>query len=323
MEKTRDKIIKYIKSEGQATPANLSNHLKINRQATHRQISKLLEDGIIYKIGRPPKVFYLIKETEKEAPSNTVSDELKKIIDENYLIITPSGERKEGFAGFKYWCERHNLPVEKTALEYAETLKKYGPYKKDGLIDGGYKMNHTFGEVYLDHVFYLDFYSIERFGKTKLGQLLLYAKQSQNLNLIRDLVAKIKNPIEELIARFSIQAVGFIPPTVKREVQLMRELEGKLNLPLPKLSLVKVRTEIAVAQKTLTKLEDRIENARGTIVADEKRHYDTVLLIDDALGSGATLNETARKLKEREIAKMVIGLAITGSFSGFEIISEV
>ena len=173
MEKTRDKIIKYIKSEGQATPANLSNHLKINRQATHRQISKLLEDGIIYKIGRPPKVFYLIKETEKEAPSNTVSDELKKIIDENYLIITPSGERKEGFAGFKYWCERHNLPVEKTALEYAETLKKYGPYKKDGLIDGGYKMNHTFGEVYLDHVFYLDFYSIERFGKTKLGQLLL------------------------------------------------------------------------------------------------------------------------------------------------------
>jgi predicted amidophosphoribosyltransferase len=46
-------------------------------------------------------------------------------------------------------------------------------------------------------------------------------------------------------------------------------------------------------------------------------------LIDDALGSGSTLNETAQKLKKQKLAKTIIGLAITGSFSGFEVISEV
>jgi predicted amidophosphoribosyltransferase len=48
-----------------------------------------------------------------------------------------------------------------------------------------------------------------------------------------------------------------------------------------------------------------------------------VLLIDDAIGSGATINETARKLKERGLAKRIIGLAVTGSFKGFDVIQEV
>jgi len=45
--------------------------------------------------------------------------------------------------------------------------------------------------------------------------------------------------------------------------------------------------------------------------------------IDDALGSGATLNETAKKIKKQKLAENIIGPAITGSFSGFEVISEV
>ena len=44
-------------------------------------------------------------------------------------------------------------------------------------------------QMYLDELYYLDFY-IERFGKTKLGQLLLYAKQSQSRTIIRELIKK-------------------------------------------------------------------------------------------------------------------------------------
>ncbi|MDO8575549.1 MAG: hypothetical protein Q7R78_02515 [bacterium] len=76
-------------------------------------------------------------------------------------------------------------------------------------------------------------------------------------------------------------------------------------------------------QKTLNKLEDRIENAKRTIMVDEEKKFKTVLLIDDALGSGATINETAKKIKNQQLAETIIGLAITGSFSGFEVISEV
>lgn len=320
---TEDKIIEYIKSRGQVTANDLTEHLGISRQAVHRQISRLQEEGLIYKIGRPPKVFYLIAEDKVKKEDNTVDEKTKKIIDEKFLNITASGERQEGFEGFINWCIKRKDPLEKTAKEYIETLKKYKPYKKDGLINGMHKIKVTFPDTAVDKLFYLDFYSIERFGKTKLGQLLLYAKQSQNRGLIKELVDQIRPQIEELIKKYQIEAVGFIPPTVKREVQLMRELERQLHLTNPKVSLVKVKTPVIVPQKTLNKLEDRIENAKRTIMVDEVKKFKTVLLIDDALGSGATINETAKKIKSQGLAETIIGLAITGSFSGFEVISEV
>ncbi len=320
---TEHKIIEYIKSRGQVTANDLTEHLGISRQAVHRHISRLQDEGLIYKIGRPPKVFYLIAEDKVKREDNAVDEKTKKIIDENFLNITASGERQEGFEGFINWCIKRKDPLEKTAKEYVETLKKYKPYKKDGLINGMHKIKDTFPDIAVNKLFYLDFYSIERFGKTKLGQLLLYAKQSQNRGLIKELVDQIRPQIEELIKKYKIEAVGFIPPTVRREVQLMRELERQLHLTNPKVSLVKVKTPVIVPQKTLNKLEDRIENAKRTIMVDEVMKFKTVLLIDDALGSGATINEIAKKIKSQGFAETIIGLAITGSFSGFEVISEV
>lgn len=320
---TGDKIIAYIKSRGQVTANDLTEHLEISRQAVHRQISRLQEEGLIYKIGRPPKVFYFLAEDKIQKEDNTVDEKTKKVIDKNFLNITASGERQEGFEGFINWCFKRKEPLEKTAKEYIETLKKYKSYKKDGLINGMHKIKGTFPDTAVDKLFYLDFYSIERFGKTKLGQLLLYAKQSQNRGLIKELVDQIRPQIEELIKKYQIEAVSFIPPTVKREVQLMKELERQLHLTNPKVSLVKVKTPVIVPQKTLNKLEDRIENAKRTIMVDETKKFKTVLLIDDALGSGATINETAKKIKNQKLAETIIGLAVTGSFSGFEVISEV
>jgi phosphoribosylpyrophosphate synthetase len=321
--RTKLNIVDFIRSKSQATADDIANFFNISRQIVHRHLADLVKKSVVYKIGKPPKVFYLVATNKKGGDTIHLEPELKKLIDENFLVITPVGEKKEGFSGFAYWCTKQNLPIEKTSLEYASTLKKYLRYKKGDLIDGMYKIRHTFSQVFLDKVFYIDFYSIERFGKTKLGSLLLYAKQSQNKTLIKELVDEIRPKVFSIIERFKIEAVGFIPPTVKRETQLMKELERELNLPIPTLNLVKVKTPVAVPQKTLSKLEDRIENAKSTIVVHDTKKYKTVFLIDDALGSGATLNETARKIKNQGVAETIIGLAITGSFSGFEIISEV
>ena len=320
---TENKILAHIKNRGQVTASDLTNYLEISRQAVHKQISKLQEKGLIYKIGRPPKVFYLLAEDVIKKDDITVDEKTKKVINDNFLNITASGERQEGFEGFIHWCLKRKEPLEKTAKEYVETLEKYKLYKKDGLIHGMHKLKSTFPDTSVDKLFYLDFYSIERFGKTKLGQLLLYAKQSQNRKLIKELVDQIRPQIEKLILKYKIEAVGFIPPTVKREVQLMRELEKQLHLTNPIITLVKVKTPIIVPQKTLNKLDDRIENAKRTIMVSETKKFKTILLIDDALGSGATINETAKKIKKQQLAKIVMGLAITGSFSGFEVISEV
>lgn len=321
---TSQKIIEYLVRQKQVSAKELVDYLEISRQALYKHLIKLIEEGKIDKRGKPPVVFYFIPPEKTYQKEITAYPALSSpLIEENYLLITPAGERLEGLAGFVYWCTKNNLPLEKTAKEYEITWQKYARYKKDGLIDGGYKLRHTFSKVFLDKIYYLDFYSLERFGKTKLGSLLLYAKQSQNKSLMAELTKTVKNKIKAIILKHKIGAVGFIPPTVKREIQLMNELQRNLVLPLPVINLKKIKTEIIVPQKTLIRLEERIENAKQSIFLTENHVYQNVLLIDDAVGSGATLNETARKLKEKKVAKKVFGLAITGSFKGFEVISEI
>jgi hypoxanthine-guanine phosphoribosyltransferase/biotin operon repressor len=321
---TANKIIEYIKNKKQAGANELAEYLSISRQALYKQLAKLLRDGKVYKIGRPPKVFYLIKEYAEQPRDIEIDKDLKKIVNKNFLIITPSGKRKEGMDGFIYWCEKYNQPIAKTAVEYKRTLRKYEKFKKNGLVDGMHKMKNTFSKVNLDNLFYLDFYSIERFGKTKLGQFLLYAKQSQDKKIMAELVAHIRPAVSGLIKKYKIDGVGFVPPTVKREVQFMKELEKKLHLAIKKIFITKIKTEVAVPQKTLSRLEERIENARTTFVVEDSAVYNNILLIDDALGSGATLNEIAAQIKNKGLCRgRIIGLAITGSFKGFDVISEV
>jgi len=322
--KTSERIKQYLSKNQQASGSELADYLGITDRAVRKQLVSLLVKNLVVKKGRPPKVFYQLAAAIIPGVSVSLSPKQTEIIDANYLIITPSGEKMTGVPGFVYWCVKTNQPLEKTARDYVSALVKYQRYRRYGLISGMSKLKETFGRVYLDKLYYLDFYSLERFGKTKLGQLLLYAKQSQDKKLIGELVDGIKKQIKTVIADNKISSVGFIPPTVKRQVQLMKELQKKLRLNLRPLALTKIKTSVIVPQKTLTKLPDRIENARQTIIVDERGKHNNILLIDDAVGSGATLNETAAQIRAKKMIKgKIIGLAITGSFKGFEVISEV
>jgi phosphoribosylpyrophosphate synthetase/biotin operon repressor len=325
MRDTKKQIIDFIEKNNQVSAHKISMNLGLSRQMIHRHLSDLIEKNIIYKVGKAPKVFYLLQKDSNRVDVDQIDidDKLKTVINDNFLRITPEGQRKTGFDGFVYWCNKQDLPIKKTAKEYIETLEKYNSFKFKGLINGLPKIKNTFENVFLDQLFYLDFYSIESFGKTKLGQLLLYSKQSQNKKLIKELSLEIKAKIEKIIKDNNVDSIAFIPPTVKREIQLIKELERFLDLKINKVDLIKIKSDIMVPQKILNKLEDRVQNAKGTISVSDSIKYNKILLIDDAVGSGATLNETAKKIKDIKIAKKVIGLAITGSFKGFDVISEV
>lgn len=320
---TRNRIVEYIRESNQLRAHDLARLLNISGTAIHKQLKKLINEGALEKIGKPPKVYYVLA-SKKVTKPELVNSALLRTINTRYLYISPTGEAKEGWEGFLAWCEKTKQDPIKTANEYLSTLNKFDKFKKNDLINGMPKMKNTFKDVFLDKLYYLDFYSIERFGKTKLGQMLLYAKQSQNTNLINQLIIQIRPKIIKIIQENMIDGILFIPPTVKREIQFMKELEKQLALPIRTLSVTKIKTEIAVPQKTLSKLEDRIENAKKTIIVEDKKEYKNVLLIDDAVGSGATMNETAKQIKNINLVSgEVIGLAITGSFKGFDVISEV
>jgi orotate phosphoribosyltransferase-like protein len=131
--------------------------------------------------------------------------------------------------------------------------------------------------------------------------------------------------IHQIAKRYKVQAIGILPPTIPRNIQFLKELERYLNISLPKIALTKAYpADIPVAQKTLNKLSQRIKNARETIfIKNQRIDFENILLINDAVGSGATLNETAKKLKIHKSVKKIYGFAVVGSYKGFDVIKEV
>ncbi len=133
----------------------------------------------------------------------------------------------------------------------------------------------------------------------------------------------IKTKIEILIKECKTDCIAFVPPTIKREVQIMKFIEEKLNSPLPKIKIQKITGLIPIPQKSLSKLQERINNANHSFSVQSEVSYKKLLLIDDAVGSGTTMNEIAGKIKFLNPNIMVTGLAIVGSFKGFDVITDV
>jgi len=321
----KDRVLQYLVEKGEATPHEIAESTGFSRQYVQRKLLDLLDNTQVIKIGKPPLVYYQIIEKPKELVGEIVEESDRLFLEGQFIEITEDGRLLEGVEAFIYWCQKRKLPVVKTIAEYRKTLEKYTQFiDKDGFIDGTEKIRTTKGieTLHLNALYYLDFYAIERFGKTRMGQLLHFAKQGQNKKLSLQLIQLSDQKINQLIRNLKVEAVGFIPPTIRRDVQFMTLLEKKLQIDVPQIKLIKVKGEIVVPQKALSKIEDRILNARRSIVTSESKHYNRILLIDDAVGSGATLNETAGKLKLRGVAKEVFGVAITGSFKEFEVITE-
>ena len=124
----------------------MSDYLEITDRAVRKQLTSLLEAGVLTKIGKPPKVFYSLKKDDK-IKRVAIKKDVEKIINENFLFITPTGETKTGIDGFIYWCDKTGQEPVKTASEYVKTAAKYKKFKKNGLINGQdkFKNNHADG----------------------------------------------------------------------------------------------------------------------------------------------------------------------------------
>jgi phosphoribosylpyrophosphate synthetase len=326
--KIKDKIVKLLKEKGDLSVKEISDILDVSTQGIHIAINQLLDAEIILKFGRTPKTIYRL------APINTgivaevfiIDAEKQDFLTQHFLAITEIGKMLEGLEGFAHWCKQRKLPVEKTIDEFIKTQAKYQVYYNNlGIIDGKEKIVNTKGydRIHLDDIFYLDFYAIERFGKTRLGTLLHYAKQGQNKFLMKILLNELKPKLEALLKTHKFDAVGFVPPTIRRELQLMKYLETHLKINLPKINIQKISGIIPIPQKSLNKIDERINNAENTFAVTETVKYKHVLLIDDAVGSGSTLNQIAGKIKQKGIAKKITGLAIVGSFKEFDVVTDV
>ena len=326
--KIKHKIEIALKEKGDLSVKELVDMLHVSKQAIHIALNQLLEQDAIVKFGRTPKTIYRLKAENTVIATDfaAINSDAQKYLAKNFLLITEIGKMMQGIEGFNHWCKKRNLPLEKTLDEFLKTRKKYDAYFTTfGIIDGKEKITTTKGydKIYLDGILYLDFYAIERFGKTRLGTLLHYAKQGQNKFLMKILLTEIKQKVELLLKKNKFDAVGFVPPTIRREVQIMKYLETHLKINLPKINIQKISGIIPVPQKSLNKIEERISNAENSFAVNETIKYNRLLLIDDAVGSGSTMNQIAGKIKQKGIAKKITGRAVVGSFKGFDVITDI
>jgi len=291
----------------------------------HRHLKNMVENGEIIKIGTAPQVFYEVNFKKEKREEIKFKKNEEKILEKEFYFIDPSGKELSGVDGFVLWCQRRNFDIQKKKDEFLKIYQKYKKLRENNLINASFKIKESFGgSGCVDKIFYYDFYSLEVFGKTKIGQKILYAKQSQDKKRIFEIVDEIEKSLKNLIKKEKIDSVIFVPPTIPREVQFMKILENRLKLNLAKINIRKQFSDLRVPQKTLKKIKDRIENADKTFfVVDENLNFKKTLIIDDAVGSGASINQIACKLKKQKNSKKVIGFSIVGSVNGFDIINEV
>lgn len=330
---TRDKIISEIRYHGATRVEDIHRSLEISKVTIHKQLRRLLGEGLIVRTGKPPLVFYTLP--PETVVTQTVETQhlppyTRQVIDANFLSITPDGKLLYGMVGFVYWTQNYqkNKALKILAEEYLQILqaqKKH--YAPQGWIDATSKLYDTFKETPINYLLFKDIYSYKTFGRTKLAKLVMYAKQTGEKKLIDQISDLAKPTIEKIIKKYTIDAVSYIPPTVPRPVQFMTELASRLNLPLPEITIIKVVPgDIPIPQKTLASLEERIVNARQSMYVKNTTEpfYRNVLLIDDVVGSGASFNEVAKKLKNGNRGKRnIIAFALVGNIKGYDIIRQI
>lgn len=318
-------VLETIKQYGPMRSSEIVKMLDVSAKTVYKHLLILLDEQMIKKTGKIPRIFYVYNETSSEGV--IISDEADQIIENNYIYVSPSSDIKRGIDGFQEWCKKNTFDFSKEKKLLSEKIKMVQKIKKEGLISAKKKILSASGDLYLSEVFFSDFYNLDHFGKTKLGQLVYLGKSSQNKELIGEIATIIKPAITQLIERYEIGVVCFIPPTIDRKVQFLDVLKSRLKLGLPEIVAVKIPSMTKVPQKTLRKLEDRIINAQKTIAVNPNQKITSnVLIIDDATGSGATLNETAGKIRKilgKNKNVEIIGYSVIGSFKGFDVISEV
>ena len=344
--------------------------LNISQQAVNKSLNKLVFDKKMQKFIKNKKNLYLYISTEDNLINKklfwfSISDNrlsattpiicqysleknwekdldfFNKIIlkdndIKNFFKIYPDGKQENGVLAFLSFCRKNNRELKKTFDEYKDVLDKYNCFRngKDEIINANNKiieLKNKLKNVFIDEMYYLDYYSYPIFGKTKLGAEVQYSKNSQDLKLMREVFKMSVDKIINFIKKNKIKSISFVPPSINRNPQFMTEFRKCFLTFLDERKIEEVIFEkffldIKIQQKTLKNLSDRIENAESTFKLSniiEYKNQENILLIDDAVGSGATFNVLASKIKNNNIANKVFCIAIVGSLNGFDIINEV
>ena len=335
---TLTSLLKYFSWPHPLGVTQLSQRTGLSRTILHKYVKALVAQWDLKKVGTWAHTKYELTAPTSgtdhiyEPPATYTTPGMfslddQQLLDRVFLKFTPRGTRLKWVEGFAERCgKRHLDPVKKIVdyrdiYVYLESIRT--PCK---LLDATQAFVAHVDTPALDRILYADQYKWMDFGRWALAELTFYAKQSQSRQLIRESIGIYEKQLRCHISEWGYDALAFVPWSVTRQVQLLAMMDAALyDIDLPRVTLKKYyEWSIKVPQKSLKKREERIENARETIyVRDEYIWtYKNVLLIDDFVWSGSTLNETAKKLKKSGVQN-VTGFAIVWNMDlSYEVIRE-
>lgn len=144
------------------------------------------------------------------------------------------------------------------------------------------------------------------FPVDRIIHALKYGHQLAVAGWLGDQLAKRTQGIGEIIIPLPLHALRLRERGFNQSMEIARSLGKCLNLPVDRNSLVRLR---ATPPQAALPLKERHRNVRGAFecVADLSGRH--VLLIDDVMTSGATVNECARVLKLHGASQVTVGVA--------------
>lgn len=304
----------------------MAEHLKITPQATHRQLKNLVERGDLVRVGTPPYTVYILA-PQKSDQHPKLSPLLLVPVEARFSYLSPRGSLFFGEAAFYEWLTSKNLlkDAESLARAYEKLTQDIYDVGSDSPFPTTQRLAKILKDFDLDSAVISDYYALPEFGKTILGNLVHVCKTFPASDLLESLFKRIREDVHKLIQELKIDTVCWVPHSLKRAKPFLPSLKKKFALSLPEIKVKKIFAgSIPVPQKSLSKLEDRIENARTTLFLEPVIHKPkNILVIDDAIGSGATINELSKIIRQSLSPHSVHAYAIVGSYKGIDVITQV
>jgi len=354
----QQRILALIEELGGASPKQISDTLMppVGLVMIQRHLKALLSKGCIQKIGAPPRTYYIVTPSGQETSGHSdlvaaipVAASSRQTLD-SYFGFDADFKLYRGEEAFKLWFQQKQVPTlskqRSSKISFAAQvesnfsillaafleLRRTVDQSLDrdlGLIDATARYRSIHHSDVISRVYYQDFYSLPQFGKTLLGHIVQKAKVGEDTSLpyIEEIASILAESLPSLLEKFGCEACAWVPHTIKRRHPLQDLLSKKISLKVKQVAITKVVVGDVVPQKSLSELQQRLQNALLTNHISESpssmRQLKSVLLIDDAIGSNATIHAIGRKMKTINPELIIYAFAPVGSFKGFDVIRDV
>lgn len=346
---TRNKILEVLEQNPGISSTFISQKLGVTRITAYTHLQKLIDsDDVFSEWNRKLTRYFKSNYSNTTYKDSSFYEKALSELQEDYegiedlnlvslskdIIANLNAEWvwQYGLRAFEEKIKKENnniIPSEELLLKrFIEFIYVYleneGKKKKHGLFSGTQSLNSVLTRynmpVYIDKLYFCKIFSL-MIGRLKWSEKIYWGKKLQNKYLLETGIEYGIDIISEYIQTHNIKYVVYTPPTLKREFQfpnILRSMLRKKQIILSEICAKKRESpQITLKPQKDTKWEDRIINARVSILVEEVKNLEEIteiLILDDNFITGATVNSIAEKIRNQGYTKKITVITLTGSF---------